>query len=55
MKVVLTSAYSAEVARTMIESPVVCAFIRKPFRLGDLVQTLRGVLDSSVEGRTSQD
>jgi CheY-like chemotaxis protein len=54
MKVVLTSAYSAEVARTMIESPLVCAFMRKPFTIGDLVQTLRGVLGSSITGRTAR-
>jgi PAS domain S-box-containing protein len=44
VKVVLTSAYSAEVATTAVDSPLVCKFIRKPFTISDLVQTLRSVL-----------
>jgi DNA-binding response OmpR family regulator len=49
VKVILMSAYSAEAAGTMIDSPLVCTFIRKPFRLSDLVQAVRGILDSSIE------
>src|SRR4051794_1368809 len=45
VKVILTSAYSDEVARARINSPLVCSFIRKPFRIAELVQTVRGVLD----------
>ncbi|HVE17268.1 MAG TPA: PAS domain-containing protein, partial [Chthoniobacterales bacterium] len=48
VKVILTSAYSEEVAKSMIDSPLVSGFIRKPFRLGDLVQTVRGVLNASL-------
>jgi DNA-binding NarL/FixJ family response regulator len=44
VKVVLTSAYSEEVARLMMRAPVVCGFIRKPFKIADLVQQLRSVL-----------
>jgi PAS domain S-box-containing protein len=44
VKVILTSAYSEEEAKPMMREPVVCGFIRKPFKLGDLVQTLRTVL-----------
>jgi len=41
VKVILTSAYSEEVARIKINSPLVFGFIRKPFKLGNLVDTLR--------------
>jgi len=44
VKVILTSAYAEEVAMQMTSHPLVCGFIRKPFRLGDLVETLRGAL-----------
>jgi PAS domain S-box-containing protein len=46
MKVILTSAYSEEVAEPMMRTPLLCGFIRKPFKLEDLVQTLRSVLFS---------
>jgi PAS domain S-box-containing protein len=42
-KVLLTSAYSSEKAAG-ISGPNIRGFIRKPFRLGDLIQTLRSVL-----------
>jgi DNA-binding NtrC family response regulator len=45
LKVILTSAYSEEMAASM-NSPIVRGFIRKPFSLGDLVQTLLNVLSS---------
>jgi PAS domain S-box-containing protein len=44
VKVILTSAYAEEMAMGMTKHPLVCGFIRKPFRLGSLVQTLRSVL-----------
>ena len=46
LKVILTSAYSEEMATANMGSPIVRCFIRKPFPLGDLVQTLRSVLSS---------
>jgi DNA-binding NtrC family response regulator len=42
-KVVLTSAYSEDVAAASMSAPIIRAFIRKPFPLGELVQTLRNV------------
>jgi DNA-binding NtrC family response regulator len=46
LKVVLTSAHSEEVAKPIMRAPLVCGFIRKPFKIADLVQQLRGVLFS---------
>jgi nitrogen-specific signal transduction histidine kinase/CheY-like chemotaxis protein len=46
LKVVLTSAYGEEAAAASLGSPIIRSFIRKPFPLGDLVQTLRNVLSS---------
>lgn len=46
LKVVLTSAYSEEAARPMMGVPLVCGFIRKPFKIADLAQQLRSVLVS---------
>jgi signal transduction histidine kinase/ActR/RegA family two-component response regulator len=43
LKVVLTSAYGEEIARTT-SAMQTCSFIRKPFQLGVLVQTLQNVL-----------
>lgn len=43
-RVILTSAYSEEVARASMSLPEVCGFIRKPFSLADLVKTLRSAL-----------
>jgi len=43
-KVVLTSAYSEEVAKRMMGEPQVCGFIRKPFKIADLEQQLRSAL-----------
>jgi CheY-like chemotaxis protein len=45
-RVVLTSAYSEEVARASIPVPQLSGFIRKPFHLSDLVQALRNTLSS---------
>jgi CheY-like chemotaxis protein len=44
LKVVLTSAYSEEMAKPVMSAPSVRTFIRKPFQLADLVRTLRDVL-----------
>jgi CheY-like chemotaxis protein len=44
VKVLLTSAYSAEAAEPMMRAPRVCGFIRKPFKIADLAQQLRSVL-----------
>jgi CheY-like chemotaxis protein/two-component sensor histidine kinase len=46
VRVVLTSAYSEEVAKPMMHAPLVCGFIRKPFKIADLVQQLQSVLYS---------
>ena len=45
-RVVLTSAYSEETARKAVSGPQVRGFIRKPFRLGLLVKTLRNTVSS---------
>jgi PAS domain S-box-containing protein len=45
-KVILTSAYSEEMAAATKSGPQIRGFIRKPFRLGELVQTLRNILSS---------
>jgi CheY-like chemotaxis protein len=44
VRVVLTSAYGPEVITGAMEAPQIRGFIRKPFQLGDLVQTLRNAL-----------
>ena len=44
VKVVLTSAYGPEMITGAMEAPQIRGFIRKPFQLGDLVQTLRSAL-----------
>jgi PAS domain S-box-containing protein len=47
VKVILTSAYAEEVAMRMTNHPLVCGFIRKPFQIQDVVQTLRSALAHS--------
>jgi two-component system, cell cycle sensor histidine kinase and response regulator CckA len=44
LKVVLTSAYDEETVRTRVAAPENCGFIRKPFQVEELVQTLRNGL-----------
>jgi CheY-like chemotaxis protein len=44
MKVILASAYSEEVAKPMMQTPIVRGFIRKPFELAELLQRVRTVL-----------
>jgi PAS domain S-box-containing protein len=46
IRVVLTSAYSQEMLMPSMSGPQIYEFIRKPYRLGDLVQTLRKVASS---------
>ncbi len=46
LKVILTSAYSEQMVMATMSSPLIRGFIRKPFRLGDLLQTFRNVLSS---------
>jgi nitrogen-specific signal transduction histidine kinase/CheY-like chemotaxis protein len=46
LKVILTSAYSEEVVRATLSAPQVCGFVRKPFQLSDLVQSLRNAVSS---------
>jgi DNA-binding NarL/FixJ family response regulator len=41
IRVILTSAYSREMLVSSMSAAQVRGFIRKPYRLGDLVQTLR--------------
>jgi PAS domain S-box-containing protein len=41
IRVILTSAYSQEMLRSSMSASQVHGFIRKPYRIGDLVQTLR--------------
>jgi PAS domain S-box-containing protein len=43
-KVVLTSAYPEDIARAMADAPQPCSFIRKPYQLGVLLQTLQNLL-----------
>jgi DNA-binding response OmpR family regulator len=45
-KIILTSAYSREIAMASIDGAQVRGYIRKPFRLADLVQMLRDTLSS---------
>ena len=44
IKVVLTSAYSQEMIAGAMNAPQIGGFIRKPFRLGDLVKKLKNTL-----------
>jgi two-component system cell cycle sensor histidine kinase/response regulator CckA len=41
LKVILTSAYSEEIAGAVLSGPQVCGFVRKPFEFGKLMQMLR--------------
>jgi len=49
VKVILTSAYAEEAAKRMTEHPLVCGFIRKPFKFEDLVQIVRSALSAGKE------
>lgn len=41
IRVILTSAYSQEMLKAPMSAPQIHTFIRKPYQLGDLVQTIR--------------
>ena len=41
LKVVLTSAYDEKTVRTRVGAAQDCGFIRKPFQVEELIQTLR--------------
>jgi CheY-like chemotaxis protein/two-component sensor histidine kinase len=45
-RVILTSAYSKEMATAAINSPQVHCFVRKPFQLGQLVKTIQNTMAS---------
>jgi CheY-like chemotaxis protein len=49
VKVVLTSAYSDEVAKDIMGGPLVFGFIRKPFKIVDLAQQIRRILVGSTK------
>jgi signal transduction histidine kinase/CheY-like chemotaxis protein len=44
VKVILTSAYNEETARTALDAPQVRGFVRKPFQFADLMRTIRSAL-----------
>jgi len=46
VKIILTSAFSKEIANESLSGPQVCGFVRKPFQFGTLLSTLRIVLSS---------
>jgi DNA-binding response OmpR family regulator len=48
IKIILTSAYGEETAKTALDGPPISGFVRKPFQFGHLVRTLRTVLSSNV-------
>jgi PAS domain S-box-containing protein len=52
IKIILTSAYPQKMVINRVESPSIRAFIRKPFRLDEIVRLLRDVL-ASPELRSS--
>jgi DNA-binding response OmpR family regulator len=47
IKILLTSAYSEEMARASMAATQVRGFVRKPFQLSTLLSTLRNTLSSS--------
>jgi DNA-binding NtrC family response regulator len=46
IKIILTTAYSREMAAPSLDTPQLAGFIRKPFQFGALVQLLRETLAS---------
>jgi DNA-binding NtrC family response regulator len=46
VKVVLTSAYSQEMIADAMSAPQIHSFLRKPFRLAELIETVRNALSS---------
>src|SRR6516225_4375258 len=47
IRIILTSAYSEETARTVLSGPQNDGFVRKPFQFGHLVRTFQSVLPSN--------
>jgi DNA-binding response OmpR family regulator len=47
IKIILTSAYGEETARTILSGAPINGFVRKPFQFAHLVRTLRNVLSSN--------
>jgi PAS domain S-box-containing protein len=55
IRVILTSAYGPEMIASAVSSPQICTFIRKPYRLGDLISALRNVLSpQGVDSRVNR-
>jgi CheY-like chemotaxis protein len=54
LKVVLTSAYDEKAVRTRVAATQPCSFIRKPFQVEELVQTLRATLPMRYAARLFQ-
>lgn len=58
IRVVLASAHSPEMIASAVSSPQICAFIRKPYQLRNLISGFRNVLsrqgmDSRLNNRIS--
>jgi two-component system, cell cycle sensor histidine kinase and response regulator CckA len=53
-QIILTSAYHQKMVMNRIESPQIRAFIRKPFRLDEIVRLLRDVLASQAESASGE-
>jgi DNA-binding NtrC family response regulator len=47
LKVLLASAYSEEMATARLSAPQVCGFIRKPFRIQDVLDRFRSAMNQS--------
>jgi DNA-binding NarL/FixJ family response regulator len=54
LKVVLTSAYSEDMAVSNMWARQIRGFLRKPFRLEELVETLRSVLSLPATQETTE-
>jgi DNA-binding NtrC family response regulator len=52
IRVIVTSAYAQESLTPPLSASQICGFIRKPFQLGDLLQTLRSALSSSQASKS---
>jgi DNA-binding response OmpR family regulator len=46
VKVILTTAYSPEVVRVFVDGQQAWRFIKKPYRVGDVMELLREALDT---------
>jgi two-component system, cell cycle sensor histidine kinase and response regulator CckA len=52
-KVILTSAYGEEMLEHFENAPQICGFIRKPFQLSSLIETIRTILRKNEESSQS--